>query len=190
MNSSSPLRTIVLFFTGLITLGTALLCLPFARTGETLSVITCLFTATSAVCVTGLAVVDTGTYFSAFGQIIVLCLIQIGGFGYMIVSTGLGLLLGKMALKDRKIMQELFDIKSFNDLLHLFKKAIILVLLIEFAGALLPWNFSFNICLLQCGLQSVCKQFRKFCRQPFDTIHNRHTYNIGRSRFFCIGRYY
>lgn len=173
MNSSSPLRTIVLFFAGLIILGTALLCLPFARTGEALSILTCLFTATSAVCVTGLAVVDTGTYFSVFGQIVILCLIQIGGFGYMIVSTGLGLLLGKMALKDRKIMQELFDIKSFNDLLHLFKKAIILVLLIEFAGAVfLTLEFLNRYPLSKSVYLGIFHSISAFCNAGFSPFAN------------------
>lgn len=173
MNSSSPLRTIVLFFTGLIVLGTVLLCLPFARTGDTLSIITCLFTATSAVCVTGLVVVDTGTYFSTFGQIIILCLIQIGGFGYMVVSTGLGLLLGKMALKDRKIMQELFDIKSFNDLLKLFKKAIILVLLIELAGAVfLTFEFLNKYPLSKAVYLGIFHSISAFCNAGFSPFAN------------------
>ena len=109
--NGSPVKTIILFFIALIILGTALLCLPFARQDNAaFSVLTCLFTATSAVCVTGLSVVSIGEYFTQFGQIVILLLLQIGGLGYMLVSTSLGLLLGKMALKDRKIMQELFII--------------------------------------------------------------------------------
>lgn len=134
--NSSPLRTIILFFIALIIFGTVLLCLPFSRQDDTvLSVLTSLFTATSAVCVTGLSVVNIGEYYSFFGQCIILLLIQLGGLGYMLVSTSLGLLLGKMALKDRKIMQELFDINSFNELFKLLKKAVLVVLGIEFIGA-------------------------------------------------------
>ena len=103
---SSPVKTIILFFIALILVGTALLCLPFARHDNAVfSFISCLFTATSAVCVTGLSVVDIGTYFNMFGQIIILALVQIGGLGYMLVSTGIGLILGKMALKDRQILR-------------------------------------------------------------------------------------
>ena len=136
--NSSPVKTIILFFIALIILGTALLCLPFARQDNAaFSVLTCLFTATSAVCVTGLSVVSIGEYFTQFGQIIILLLLQIGGLGYMLVSTSLGLLLGKMALKDRKIMQELFDISSFNELFKLLKKAVFVVLSIELLGAII-----------------------------------------------------
>jgi trk system potassium uptake protein TrkH len=134
--NSSPLRTIILFFIALILLGTVLLCLPFSRQDDTvLSVLTCLFTSTSAVCVTGLSVVDIGNYYTLSGQWIILILIQLGGLGYMLVSTSLGLLLGKMALKDRKIMQELFDINSFNELFKLLKKAVLVVFGIEIIGA-------------------------------------------------------
>lgn len=173
MNSSSPVRTIIVFFTGLIILGTILLCLPFSRTGSDFSFLTCLFTATSAVCVTGLAAVDTGTYFSYFGQIIILCLIQIGGFGYMIVSTGLGVLIGKMTLKDRKIMQEIFDIKSFHDLLKLLKKAIILVLLIEFAGALfLTFEFLGKYSLSEALYLGIFHSISAFCNAGFSPFAN------------------
>jgi trk system potassium uptake protein TrkH len=173
MNSSSPVRTIILFFTGLIILGTILLCLPFSRTVNDFSFLTCLFTATSAVCVTGLAAVDTGTYFSYFGQIIILCLIQIGGFGYMIVSTGLGVLIGKMTLKDRKIMQEIFDIKSFHDLLKLLKKAIILVLLIEFAGALfLTFEFLGKYSLSEALYLGIFHSISAFCNAGFSPFAN------------------
>ena len=133
----SPVKTIIIFFIALILLGTVLLCLPFAKHEYAdFSLLTCLFTATSAVCVTGLSVVNVGEYFTAFGQIVILLLFQIGGLGYMLVSTGLGLLLGKLALKDRKIMQELFDISSFNKLFKLLKKAVLIVLCIEFVGAI------------------------------------------------------
>lgn len=132
----SPVKTIIFFFIVLTLVGTALLCLPFARQSSAVfSFITCLFTATSAVCVTGLSVVNVGTYFSTFGQWVILILIQVGGLGYMLVSTGLGLILGKMALKDRKIMQEIFDISSFDDLFKLLRKAVLVVFGIEFIGA-------------------------------------------------------
>ena len=134
--NSSPIKTIILFFAALICLGTLLLCLPCALQEDAeFSVLTNLFTATSAVCVTGLSVVSIGTHFTDFGQIVILCLLQIGGLGYMLVSTGLGILFGKLALKDRKIMQDLFDISSFNDLFKLLEKAILIVLGIELIGA-------------------------------------------------------
>ncbi|BAQ61958.1 potassium uptake protein [Geminocystis sp. NIES-3708] len=89
-------RTICLGFIFVILSGSCLLMMPFSTTtGEWGSFITALFTSTSAVCVTGLIVVDTGTYFSFWGQLFIIILIQIGGLGYMITTTFLILLIGK-----------------------------------------------------------------------------------------------
>ena len=78
----SPYQVLVFSFLGLILVGAFLLMLPIASNdGSSLSFIDALFTATSAVCVTGLIVVDTGQYFSTFGQLVIIMLIQIGGFG-------------------------------------------------------------------------------------------------------------
>ncbi|MCA6084754.1 TrkH family potassium uptake protein [Candidatus Endomicrobiellum agilis] len=131
----SPAKTIILFFLGLAIVGTALLSLPVAHNFNAFSFITNLFTAVSAVCVTGLSVVNIGEYYSTFGQIIILLLVQLGGMGYMFVSTVIILLLGKVALKDRRIMQDMFNISSFSGLKNLLLKAIFFVLTIEFVGA-------------------------------------------------------
>jgi trk system potassium uptake protein TrkH len=89
-------RTVCLGFLVLITIGTLLLILPFSSSDGTWSnPIVALFTATSAVCVTGLAVEDTGTYFSFWGQFFILALVQIGGLGYMTTTTFLILLVGR-----------------------------------------------------------------------------------------------
>ena len=89
-------RTICTGFLALIIVGTLLLMLPFATaSGDWNSLLVALFTSTSAVCVTGLIVVDTGTYFSSFGQGVVLMLIQLGGLGYMTATTLLLLLVGR-----------------------------------------------------------------------------------------------
>lgn len=104
-------RTICLGFLAVIAVGTILLIMPFATsTGSWNSFIVALFTSTSAVCVTGLAVVDTGNYFSFWGQLIILLLIQIGGFGYMMTTTFLLLLLGrKFDLSQKFAIKESFD---------------------------------------------------------------------------------
>jgi trk system potassium uptake protein TrkH len=92
-------------------MGTLLLLLPLAiASGTWASPLVALFTATSAVCVTGLVVVDTGTYFSPFGQAVIVALIQIGGLGYMTATTLLLLLLGRrLKLKDRVAIQQSLD---------------------------------------------------------------------------------
>jgi trk system potassium uptake protein len=88
-----PGRLVVLGFAGAITVGTLLLALPVASAGRTATPLEALFTATSAVCVTGLVVVDTATHWSAFGQGVILALVQVGGFGIMTMASLLGLLI-------------------------------------------------------------------------------------------------
>ena len=93
----------VLGFMGLILTGALLLMLPVSSKGQALSLLDALFTATSAVCVTGLTVVDTGTHFTGFGQAVILILIQTGGLGIMILTTSVLFMLGKrlsLALSD------------------------------------------------------------------------------------------
>jgi trk system potassium uptake protein len=106
-------RTICVGFVAVIIIGTLLLMMPFAITSETWnwsSLVVALFTSTSAVCVTGLAVVDTGTYFSFWGQLTIALLAQVGGFGYMTSTTFLILLLGrKFDLRQKFAIQESFD---------------------------------------------------------------------------------
>ena len=104
-------RTICIGFLALIVIGTLLLMMPFATvTGTWNSFIVALFTSTSAVCVTGLAVVDTGTYFSFWGQLTIVLLAQVGGLGYMTMTTFLLLLLGrKFDLRQKFAIQESFD---------------------------------------------------------------------------------
>ena len=82
----SPMQIIVLVFLAIILAGSGLLCLPAAsKNGEPTPFLTALFTATSCTCVTGLALVDTFTHWSGFGQAVMLVLIQIGGLGFMTI---------------------------------------------------------------------------------------------------------
>ena len=103
-----PALVFVAGFAGLILLGTILLSLPAAsRSGERTSLVDALFTATSAVCVTGLVVVDTATHWTTFGQVVILVLIQLGGFGFMTSSIALLLLIGRRPrLRERMLAGE------------------------------------------------------------------------------------
>jgi len=91
----TPLQAFILSFAAVIVTATPLLMLPWAVRGEPLSFIDALFTATSAMCVTGLVVVDTGSTFTFFGQAVILLLIQVGGIGIMTFSTFILLIIGK-----------------------------------------------------------------------------------------------
>ncbi len=82
-------------FAAAIAVGTLLLLLPMSTTGRLATPLEALFTATSAVCVTGLAVVDTGSFWTPFGQVVILALIQLGGFGVMTAASLLGLLVSR-----------------------------------------------------------------------------------------------
>ncbi|MFD7958172.1 TrkH family potassium uptake protein [Streptomyces ardesiacus] len=99
--AAHPARTVVMAFAAVVVIGAVLLALPLASEADTSTdFVTALFTSTSAVCVTGLAVVDTGTYWSDFGEGAILALIQVGGFGIMTMASLLALLVsGKLRLK-------------------------------------------------------------------------------------------
>ncbi|MCE1177877.1 MAG: TrkH family potassium uptake protein [Micrococcales bacterium] len=93
---ANPARLVVTAFAAFITVGTLLLISPLAAaSGHPTHWVTALFTATSASCVTGLAVVDTGTYWSTFGQLVILGLIQVGGLGVMTMGSLMAILIGR-----------------------------------------------------------------------------------------------
>lgn len=134
-------RTICLGFIAVIAVGTLLLLLPFSvssGTWEWGNLIVALFTATSAVCVTGHIVVDTATYFSPVGQAIIATLIQIGGLGYMTATTFLLLLLGrKFGLRDKIAMQQALDREGMQGVVQMVQSIIATTLIFEITGALL-----------------------------------------------------
>ncbi|NQT47629.1 MAG: Trk family potassium uptake protein [Chloroflexi bacterium] len=134
----SPL-IIVYGFLGVIAIGTLLLALPASsKSDEFTSFTNALFTATSAVCVTGHVVVDTGTYWSSFGQGVILALIQIGGFGFMTSATLLLLILGrKIGLRERMLIGESLSLQKLGGVVKLVKRIAIFTLIAEGIGALL-----------------------------------------------------
>lgn len=135
----SPESLLALGFLAVILTGTALLTLPAATvSGQSIGFFDSLFTATSAVCVTGLVAVDTGTTFSAFGQVVLLILMQVGGLGFMVFATMTMILLGrKISLKDRMLIRESMNHGSLSNLLVLTRLYLLLALVIELAGAVL-----------------------------------------------------
>lgn len=137
-----PARSSVLGFLVLILSGTALLSLPQASTGYRLSLVDALFTATSAACVTGLAVVDTGTALSYFGQAVVLGLIQVGGLGIMTVSTLLLMVAGRQpGFMHRGVVQDTFTHRGDWGAGGIIREVIQVVLVVETTGILLLFFF-------------------------------------------------
>lgn len=133
-----PAHILLLGFLGLIFIGTCLLMIPAAtKDRHHLSLIDALFEATSAVCVTGLAVVDTGTTFTLFGQIVLLILIQIGGWGFMTSGILMFIILGKkIGLKQRLLLQESLNSFTIQGVIKLVLRIIFITFLVEAIGAL------------------------------------------------------
>ena len=124
-------------FAGVIILGTLLLILPVStKTGQSTSFVNALFTSTSAVCVTGLVVVDTADHWSYFGQGVILSLIQIGGFGFMTSATLFLLVFGRrIGLQERLLIGESMGLERPGGLIRLIRRMAIFTISIEIVGA-------------------------------------------------------
>ena len=129
---------LALGFLAVILLGTVLLALPIAaKNGQSIGLFDSLFTSTSAVCVTGLVVVDTGTTFSLFGQIVLIVLIQVGGLGFMVFATMLMVMLGRrISIRGRMLIRESMNTSSLSDLGSLTRLYLLLSLAIELIGTI------------------------------------------------------
>ena len=166
----STYQILVLGFAGLILSGVALLMTPYAsKSGDSLRFVDALFTATSAVCVTGLVVVDTGTYFSVFGQSVILLLIQIGGLGVMTVATLVAVLSGKkINLKERLLIQEATNQLDLAGVVRLTLYIIRATLLVELVGGTilaLRWFQDFGLKGIYFGYWHAVSAF---CNAGFD----------------------
>ncbi len=135
----NPNLMISLAFLSIILLGTLLLLLPAAsRSHTSCGFLTALFTATSTTCVTGLSLVDTYTQWSGFGQIVILCLIQIGGLGFMSVASILIFLFrGRVGLSGQMLMAQSLGASGMKDIVQLQKWMLRACLAVESAGTLL-----------------------------------------------------
>lgn len=132
-----PERVMAAGFLAAILIGGLLLALPCATvTGRSIGLGNSLFTATSAVCVTGLVAVDTGTTFSLFGQIVLIALIQLGGLGFMVFATLIMVALGRrITLRSRMLMRESMNTTTLSGLVQLAGWYGLLALIIEGMGA-------------------------------------------------------
>jgi trk system potassium uptake protein TrkH len=138
-DAAHPARIVPLAFLAAITVGTVLLSLPISTPGPTRpSVLTAAFTSVSAVCVTGLTTVDTATFWSPFGQVVILLLIQVGGFGIMTLATLLGLLVGgKLGLKSSLIAQTEAHAVNFGEIGQVVRRVALTMLAFETVFALI-----------------------------------------------------
>jgi trk system potassium uptake protein TrkH len=134
----SPSAILVGGFGALIAIGTVILMLPpMAAAGTWTDPVTAFFTATSAVCVTGLVIVDTAGYWSPVGELAIMLLIQVGGFGFMTGSTLLLFLLvrRRTGLRDRVLVQEAIGVPQLGDVVAVLRRVAVFTLLAETLGA-------------------------------------------------------
>ena len=176
----APNQVIALGFLGIIVTGALLLMLPLAnRTGQGLSFLDSLFTATSATCVTGLVVADTWSQFNLLGQIILLLLIQVGGLGYMTMMLQASLLLGKkVGLRQRSMMMESVSAERLSDVLTLLRYILRGTAAIEGAGALLfAIRFVPELGAARGLWYAVFHSVSAFCNAGFDLMGFREPYS-------------
>lgn len=168
--TSNPPVTLMLSFVLVIMMGTVLLMLPASSAiNQVTPFVDALFTSTSATCVTGLIVRDTGSYFSFFGQLVILLLIQLGGLGIMTVSTAFALILGqRITLKLENVMHHMVGGIQTINLFSLLKNIVIVTAIIESAGALLLYfKFSQSYLPLKALYMSVFHSVSAFCNAGF-----------------------
>lgn len=166
----TPYQILVIGFASLILFGAFLLMTPAATLdGKGLSFIDALFTATSAVCVTGLVVVDTGRHFTLFGQLVIILLIQFGGLGIMTLTTLVAIVLRKrINLRERLIMQEALNQITVSGVVRLTLYLFKITLLIEAIGGTIlaiRWYHDFGLIGIYYGYWHAISAF---CNAGFD----------------------
>ncbi|MEW5806402.1 MAG: TrkH family potassium uptake protein [Acidobacteriota bacterium] len=167
-----PAVLLILSFAIVIVIGAVLLSMPFSVNGERISFLDALFTATSATCVTGLIVIDTGTRFTLFGQIVILTLIQIGGLGIITFSTFFAIMMGrKVTLSQRDIILTSVGQTNRIDTHTIVRRIIVYAASIEMIGAFflfLAWKNRFGAG--KSLYYSIFHSISAFCNAGFSTF--------------------
>lgn len=173
INKMQPTQVMVLGFASVILIGALLLNLPIAtQSGESIGFIDALFTSTSAVCVTGLIMADTATYWNGFGHVVIILLIQIGGLGFMTITTLFALITKKrINLKERLLIQESLNQFDLSGLVKLTRYVLLMTFTIEGIGALiLSTVFIPQFGLLKGTWYSIFHAISAFCNAGFDLM--------------------
>mgnify|MGYP004463254787 FL=1 len=174
-NKLSSFQIIILGFAGVIVLGALLLMLPIATQNGVITPFSkTLFTATSAVCVTGLVVFDTASYWSGFGQLIILIMIQIGGLGVISVASFLSMLAGrKISLMQRQTMQNALSAPQMGGIVKLTRFIFLVSFAIEGIGALLLMPVFMTKYGIRGIWMAVFHSVSAFCNAGFDLMGNQ-----------------
>jgi trk system potassium uptake protein TrkH len=173
LRNISGMQLMALGFFLLILFGTLLLMLPVSsQNGTSAPFMTALFTATSATCVTGLILVDTGTYWSIFGQLVLLGLIQVGGLGFITLGTSIALLLRrKISLRHRGWLKDSFNVLDIGGMVRLIKRVLAGTFLMEGIGALiLAIRFYPRMGLGSSIYYGIFHAVSAFCNAGFDLM--------------------
>jgi trk system potassium uptake protein TrkH len=173
----NPPQVVAISFLVAIIIGTILLSLPLSNRGpEKIKFIDAIFTATSATCVTGLIVQDTSTFFSHFGQWVILILFQAGGLGIMTLSMLFAILLGrKLTIKENVTIQSALNHHKIEGVSALIKYILSFTLGLEFLGALLlflKWNRGYGFSAGQAAWNSLFHSISAFCNAGFSLFSN------------------
>ena len=175
LKNNPPVILLFSFFVAIV-LGATLLMIPTATVaGERTSFMGALFTSTSATCVTGLIVYDTGTHFTVFGQLIILMLLQVGGLGIMTISSAFAVIMGqKMSLRKESMMQSMVGGSNKLDMKNLVRSIIFATIIIELIGAailFLTFHNEFDS-LRRAIYYSVFHSVSAFCNAGFSLFEN------------------
>lgn len=167
-----PTKTISLSFLAVIIVGAVLLMMPFSSaSGKFTSPLTALFTATSATCVTGLVLVDTGTYWNIFGQLVILLMIQIGGLGLVTFTSFFNFMIKKKhELHSMQVASESVNTSGFYDVKSFVKKIVAISFAFELAGAVLLMGAFVPKYGLRGIYISVYLAVTAFCNAGFDVM--------------------
>ena len=176
----SSSQIIILGFAGVILFGSVLLTLPFStRDGHGALFSDALFTATSAVCVTGLVVQDTATYWSTFGQAVIIALIQIGGMGVVTVAIAISSFSGmQISLKQRSTMQEAISAHKVGGIVRLTGFIIKMTIIFELLGAvIMAPTFCKEFGVLKGIWYAIFHSISAFCNAGFDLMGAKTPYS-------------
>ena len=169
----SSVRLIAVGFLGIILIGALILMLPMASaSGTVTNFFDALFTATTSVCVTGLVTVTTATHWSLFGKIVILCLIQIGGWGVVTVTMAFFIIIGKrLTMKDRILIQEAYNLDTIQGMVKFIHKILRITILAEGLGAI-GYSFVFipKYGIIKGIFYSVFHAVSAFCNAGIDII--------------------
>lgn len=168
-------QILTLGFLAVILIGGIILSLPVSSaSGESTNFLDALFTSTSAVCVTGLVTLDTGTHWNMFGQTIIMLLIEIGGLGFMSFTTLIAIFLGrKITLRDRLILQDAMNTYNIQGLVKMVQYVVGFTVAVQLSGALLfSTQFVPKYGIGKGLFYSLFHSISAFCNAGFDLFGN------------------